>query len=90
MDPHTGRYRDFITAWYESSTLEEVCRRLGLDRRAASNIAGHLRREGIPLPARRTRGTPPPDRRRIDWPALKQWAAICAGRAEAERYRRGA
>lgn len=41
----------FVEVWYESNSLEDVQERLGIDRRRASNYAGHLRRAGVPLPA---------------------------------------
>lgn len=86
------RYRNFIRVWYECSTLDEVCRRLGIDRRAASNIAATLRRYGVEMPRRpNAKATPPPHNSAPhDWPALRAWAEICAGQAAAERYRRGA
>lgn len=83
------RWRLFITVWYESPTMEDVCRRLSLDRRAASNMAANLRRFGVPLPHKRGPVKAPVRNRPLDWPALRTWASICQGRALAERYRRG-
>jgi len=41
----------FIRLWWRCESLEEVAFKIGSDKRTASNIAAHLRRRGVLLPA---------------------------------------
>lgn len=41
--------REFVIAWWECATIDEVCLQMGIDRRGASNLAAALRQKDIPL-----------------------------------------
>jgi hypothetical protein len=96
------RYRRFITCWYATATLAEFCTTMQLDRRAASNSAAHLRRNGVALPPKPSGRQHPHGRPgTLDWAELRLVAqeaaeeqrlraAILAGAAAADRYRRAA
>lgn len=39
----------FVLAWWQSDTIHDVCTKLKLERRDASNMAAELRRRGVPM-----------------------------------------
>ena len=86
----TDRYRRFIALWFECATLPDVALAAGIDRRAASNLASALRRQGVLLPEHRQRvhrRTAPNGPGSVDWTALARWAETCASAAAGRKYR---
>lgn len=63
---------DFVRAWNESSSVQEVADRLGMPKPIAHARACNYRRKGIPIkPMRRQY------RRKLDIPALQRLAKEC-------------
>lgn len=41
--------RAFVLAWWQSDSIHDVCTKMKLERRDASNMAAELRRRGVPM-----------------------------------------
>lgn len=73
------QYHDFIRIWYESTTIVQVAAATGLDRRACSNLAAHLRRKGVllpPMPKQSKFGKIHISEEQYD--QLRRWATACS------------
>ena len=79
----------FIQLAWEEGTFEAMKARMGLDRRAASNAAAHLRRLGIVLPRLRAGEAWKMSRKfsAAEVDALRVWSQNCQAAALARKYR---
>lgn len=41
--------RAFVLAWWQSDSIHDVCTKMKMERRDASNMAAELRRRGVPM-----------------------------------------
>lgn len=84
------KFSRFVELWQTSTTFTEAVEKLGMDRRDASNIAGHLRRCGVGLKVFVKSGKHGGRISKLckdEWEKLKIDAGIWAGVYETQRKR---
>lgn len=69
--------KEFVKAWQESSSLEEVARKLGMKPKTVHSRASFYKRKGVPL--KKMRGG-----RSVDWDELKKYARECLEEKETQ------
>jgi len=64
--------QEFVLAWQESDTIDDVAERLGMNKMSVRQRAYSYRRKGVPLKSMRTGAN------KVDWESLKALAAASA------------